>query len=35
MLQADPAATSAADIFIKDIGIALDAARKTTARLVL
>jgi len=35
MLQADPGATSAADIFVKDLGITLDAGRETKARLVL
>ena len=35
MLQADPEVTSAVDIFVKDLGIVLEAGRDTKAALPL
>ena len=35
MLQADPEVTSAVDIFVKDLGIVLEAGRETKAALPL
>lgn len=35
MLQADPVVTSAVDIFVKDLGIVLDAGKDTKAALPL